>query len=168
MSDPHMRTVALALILAGCSPYSLGGSTTAPISAFGPARADVGTICVIRSSTLAQAVTFIVHDNQQLVGGTRGHSYFCYEAEAGPHDIVSDTFDSTDSPGRTRVMIQPGGRYWLQQDHAGLGSITSILTWVDPQRAANLIADCDYKQITAVPGHETIPPPVPFARVASR
>ena len=113
-------------------------------------------------------MTFVVHDNQTLVGATKGDSYFCYEAEPGAHVIVSDTFDSTDHPGRTIVQIEAGARYWLNQDHANhFGSVTSILAWVDPQRAATLIQGCEYRRLTDVPGHEAVPPPVPFA-VASR
>ncbi len=159
--------LALAF-LAACSPYSISGPTTPPPVA---AQADVGTICVIRSSPFARAVTFIVHDNQTLVGATKGDSYFCYEAEPGDHVIVSDTFDSTDHPGRTTVAVEAGARYWLRQDHSNSwGSVTSILAWLDPQTAASLVATCSYKRVTEVPGHEAVPPPVPFAPalVASR
>jgi len=30
-------------------------------------------------------------------------------------------------------------------------------------RAQELIAGCDYKVVTSAPGHEPLPPPVPFA-----
>ncbi len=158
-----MRTLAL-LALAACSPYSTSGSTTPAIPAFGPARPDVATICVIRSSPYARAVTFIVHDNQTLVGATKGDSYFCYEAEPGDHVIVSDTFDSVDNPGRTVVSVEAGERYWLMQDHSNnFGSVTSKLAWIDGNAASQLIAGCEYRVVTAVPGHEQVPPPVPFA-----
>jgi len=163
-----MKPIALAFVtLAACSPYSISGPTAPAISAFGPARAEVGTICVIRSSPWARAVTFIVHDNQTLVGATKGDSYFCYEAEPGEHVIVSDTFDSVDHPGRIYAVIAPGIRYWLRQDHENhLGSVTSKLGWLDPMTANRLIAGCDYRVVSAVPGHEQVPPPVPFAPAA--
>jgi hypothetical protein len=133
----------------------------------GPARAEVGTICVIRSSPFARAVTFIVHDNQTLVGATKGDSYFCYEAEPGNHVIVSDTFDSVDTPGRTAITVEAGARYWLKQDHANsFGSVTSVLAWLDPQSAADLVAKCSYRRITEAPAHEALPPAVPFAIAA--
>jgi hypothetical protein len=161
-----MKALALALLTA-CSPYSISGPTTPSIAAFGGARTDVGTICIIRSSPWARAVTFVVHDNQTLVGATKGDSYFCYEAEPGQHVIVSDTFDSTDKPGRTHAMIHPGGRYWLRQDHSNnFGSVTSKLEWVDGVTAGALIAGCSYRVVTTVPGHEQVPPPVPFAPAA--
>ncbi len=161
-----MRALAL-VALAACSPYSISGSTTPAMAPFGPARTDVGTICVIRSSVWANAVTFIVHDNQALVGAVKGRSYFCYEAEPGEHVIVSDTFDSVDHPGRTIAMIEPGERYWLRQDHDNyFGSVTSKLEWLDLTRASQLIGDCEYRVVTAVPGHEQVPPPVPYAPAA--
>lgn len=85
--------------------------------------------------------------------------------------IVSDTFDSTDHPGRTTIAVEAGARYWLRQDHSNSwGSVTSILAWLDPQTASALVATCSYKRVTEVPGHEAVPPPVPFAPalVASR
>ena len=158
-----MRLLALALFGAACSPYSISGPTTPSLSAFGPARAEVGTVCVIRSSPWARAVTFIVHDNQHLVGATKGDSYFCYEAEPGEHAIVSDTFDPSDHPGRTQIVIAPGARYWLLQDHQNnFGSVTSTLEWLDAPRAQQLIEHCDYRVVTEVPGHEQVPPPVPY------
>lgn len=162
-----MKRLAVMLSLAACSPYSLSGGVQAPISATGSARPDVGTICVIRSSAFAQAVTFVVHDNQTLVGATKGHSYFCYEAEVGPHTIVSDTFDATDHPGRIQIAIDPGVRYWLLQDHENsFGSVTSKLAWIDEVLAAELVAKCEYRVITETPAHEHVPPPVPYVLAA--
>ncbi len=159
-----MKASLCLLLLAACSPYSISGATMPPISAFGPVRPEVATVCVIRSSPWARAVTFIIHDNQTIVGATKGDSYFCYEAEPGTHVIVSDTFDSTDHPGRTQVFLQPGARYWLLQDHANhFGSVTSKLEWLDIAHAQQLIEGCEYRVVTAVPGHEQVPPPVPYA-----
>lgn len=159
-----MRLALYSLLLAACSPYSLSGATTPTIAPFGGARIDVGTICVIRSSPWAQAVPFIVHDNQALVGATMGHSYFCYEAAPGTHTIVSDTFDSTDHPGSTQMVVEAGTRYWLRQDHDNsFGSVTSKLEWLDYAHAQEAIEGCDYRVITEVPGHEHVPPPVPYA-----
>ncbi len=159
----------LALVMAGamaaCSPYSISGGTTPRMQAFGPSRADVGTVCVIRSSTWARAVTFVLHDNGTLVGAAKGDSYFCYEAEPGEHEIVSDTFDSTDHPGRTSIAVVAGERYWLHQDHENtFGSVTSKLVWIDESVARDLIGGTEYKVLTETPAHEQPPPAVPFAR----
>jgi hypothetical protein len=156
--------VRAAVLLVACTPYSLSGPTQPTLAAFGATAGDVGTVCVIRSSLWARAVTFIVHDNQRVVGATRGDSYFCYEAEPGFHTIVSDTFDSVDRPGRTEVLVMAGQRYWLLQDHINnFGSVTSQLAWIDRERAKYLIERCEYRVLTAVPGHEQVPPPVPYA-----
>jgi hypothetical protein len=157
-----MRALAFALC-AACSPYSISGPTTPSVAAFGPSRPDAGTICVIRSSPWARLVTFVVHDNGKLVGATKGDSYFCYEAAPGEHLIVSDTFDSVDVPDHTRIVVQPGARYWLRQDHSNsFGSVTSKLAWMDAATASAVIGGCVYRVVTAAPGHEMLPPPVPF------
>lgn len=161
--------LGIAMAAAACSPYSISGSTTPAMPAFGPARVDVGTVCVVRASTWARGVTFIVHDNSTLVGATKGDSYFCYEAEPGEHEIVSDTFDSADHPGRTSIAIARGQRYWLQQDHENtFGSVTSKLVWIDEATARDLISDADYRVLTETPGHERVPAAVPFAPAASQ
>ena len=149
-------------VLAGCSAYSVKPSAPT-IAAFGPAQPELGTVCVIRRSMFAQAVTFAIHDNGQLVGATRGDSYFCYLAEPGPHELVSHTGDSTDHPGYARFMVFAGQRYWLEQDHENnFGSVTSKLGWLDEAQARDKIADCEYK-IVVEAGHEAVPPAVPVA-----
>ena len=156
--------LGIALGLAACSPYGVGTTTTPRIPAFGPAEPEVATVCVIRSSPWARAVTFVVHDNQQLVGATRGPSYFCYVAAPGAHQLVSDTFDSVDKVGRLDLTVAAGNRYWVYQDHANhFGSVASKLSTVDEGRARELLVGCSYMIVTEVPGHEHVPPGVPFA-----
>jgi hypothetical protein len=158
-----MKPLVALVTIAACSPYSVA-TTPPPITAFGPAASTLGTICVIRQSVFAQAVTFAIHDNGQLVGATRGDSYFCYLAQPGAHAIVSDTGDSTDHPGTTTLDVQPNQRYWLQQDHHNsFGSITSELLWIDKSRAQELVTGCEYLVIVEAPGHEALPAPVPLA-----
>lgn len=163
------KLAGFVLVAAACSPYSISSATQPRMAAFGAARAEVGTVCVIRSSTFAQAVTFVVHDNSTLVGATKGDSYFCYEAGVGAHAIVSDTFDGADHPGRATVAIEAGQRYWLQQDHENnFGSVTSKLAWVDENTARELISGAEYRVLTDTPGHERVPEAVPFAPAADR
>lgn len=154
----------LALVaVSACSPYSVA-TTPPPITAFGPAASTLGTICVIRQSVFAHAVTFAIHDNGQLVGATRGDSYFCYLAQPGAHTIVSDTGDSTDQPGTTKLEVRSNQRYWFEQDHDNsLGSITSKLLAIDESRAHELVTGCEYMVIVEAPGHEALPSPVPLA-----
>jgi hypothetical protein len=157
-----MRIAVLALVTA-CSPYTL--VTTQPtLSPSRDSAPNLGTICVIRSSPMARLVTFAIHDNAQLVGATRGDSYFCYLAEPGTHTIVSDTADRTDSPGALTLEIAPSGRYWVRQDHhSTFGSIQSELEVMDEPAAIALVAGCEYKILARVPTGERLPEPVPLA-----
>jgi hypothetical protein len=90
---------------------------------------------VVRPSHLAVEVTFVVHDNGQLVGATRAESYFCYEAAPGEHAIVSSTGDPLDKDGTAHLSAVAGQRYWLHQDYDNyLGVIVDKLQWVDEAR----------------------------------
>jgi hypothetical protein len=167
-----MRSATLAIVTlltaTGCSAYSLATPKVPPIPAFGPvARTDVATVCVVRPSHFALLVTFVVHDNGELVGATRGESYFCYFAQPGRHEIVSTTGDSVDEDGRVGLVAQAGRRYWLHQDYDNdLGSITPRLLWIDEQRALDFVENegCEYRTLTRVPAEEKAPPgPAPVA-----
>jgi hypothetical protein len=77
-----MKLVAVVPFVVACSPYTL--VTTQPtLPALAYNSSNLGTVCVFRSSPFARLVTFAIHDNSQLVGATRGDSYFCYLAEPG-------------------------------------------------------------------------------------
>ncbi len=167
LGSRFLAGAALSCLFAWSSD-SLTEPKTPPIAAFGPApRTDVATVCVIRPSHLAVAVTFVVPDDRQLVGATRGESWFCYFAEPGHHHIVSSTGDSTDRDGEATLVAESGKRYWLHQDYDNvLGVIVDKLQWVDEARARDLMDEgkCDYKALSGVPGDEALPPPVPLAR----
>ena len=166
-SLPALPLVTVSLVFLGCSSYSLVAPQTPPIEAFGPApRTDVATVCVIRPSHWAGAVTFVVHDDGQVVGATRGESYFCYFAKPGEHAIVSSTGDPTDRNGVATLAAAAGQRYWLHQDFDNVfGSITDKLQWVDEARARTLLTEgaCDYKVLDGVPGTEKLPGAIPTA-----
>jgi hypothetical protein len=167
-----MRIAPLAIVTlltaTGCSAYNFAQPKVPPVPAFGPvARTDVATVCVVRPSHFALLVTFVVHDDGQLVGATRGESYFCYFAQPGRHEIVSTTGDSVDEDGRVRFVAQAGRRYWLHQDYDNdLGSITPRLLWIDGPRALDFVENegCEYRTLTRVPAEEKAPPgPAPVA-----
>ncbi len=165
-STSSLLVAASCLLFAGCSSYSLAAPKAPPIDAFRSARTDVATVCVIRPSHWALAVTFVVHDDDQLVGATRGESYFCYFAQPGEHRIVSSTGDPTDRDGHATLTAVAGSRYWLHQDYDNVfGSITDKLQWVDEARARELLGDgaCEYKLIDGVPGEERLPGAAPIA-----
>ena len=155
--------IALVALVAACSPYTL--VTTQPtLSPSRDASPNLATICVIRSSPMARLVTFAIHDNAQLVGATRGDSYFCYLAEPGTHTIVSDTADSTDSPGALTLTVAAAGRYWVLQDHHNhFGSIESELGALADPAAVALAARCEYKRLDRVHAGERLPETVPLA-----
>lgn len=166
-----MRYATLAIVTlltaTGCSPYSFAQPKVPPIAPFGPvARTDVATVCVVRPSHFALLVTFLVRDDGQLVGATRGESYFCYLAQPGAHEIVSTTGDTVDEEGTLRFVAEAGRRYWLHQDYDNdFGSITPRLLFITESRAHDFVEDdaCDYKTLTAGPGTEGLPPPAPVA-----
>jgi hypothetical protein len=158
--------LAFGALLLGCSPYSLAAPPSVPLAAFGPARTDVATVCVIRPSHWALAVTFVVRDDGQLVGATRGESYFCYFAQPGDHSIVSSTGDGVDWDGHAALTVVAGKRYWLHQDYENVvGPILDRLQRVGEARARELLDEggCEYKVLVAVPGAERLPGAVPFA-----
>jgi hypothetical protein len=164
---PPLLGLAAISAVSACSPYSLTEAKTPPVEAFGPVpRTDVATVCVIRPSHWAIAVTFVVHDNDQLVGATRAESYFCYLAAPGHHDLVSATGDAIDGgAGHESLTAQPGRRYWLHQDFDNVfGIVTDKLEWIDEARAREMWVECDceYKRITGAPGGEPLPAALPL------
>jgi hypothetical protein len=154
-------------LLAACSEYTLGEPETPPVHLFAaPARTDVATVCVIRPSHMLLGVTFVVRDDDQLVGATRGESWFCYEADPGEHRIVSSTEDPIDSYGEAHLTAEAGRRYWLYQNYDNFfGAVTSRLEWVAESRAHELMdgVTADYKVIVGVPGNQKLPATIPRA-----
>ena len=121
----HAASALAPLLIASCSPYSLARPASPPVPLFGPpVRTDVATLCVIRPSHTALAVTFAVHDNHQVVGATCGESYFCYQAEPGLHRIVSFNEGScrhrrlgaAHRRSRTPLLAPPGLRQRVRSD----------------------------------------------------
>jgi hypothetical protein len=133
----------------------------APIAAFGPASTHAATVCVVRPSHWGLAVTFVVHDDSTLVGATKGESYFCYLAEAGPHRIVSNRADSTEDFGQVTFHAEAGKRYWLHQGYDSF--FGTVLDWVDEPRARQMVEACNYKELVDAPSEENLPSGVPYA-----
>jgi hypothetical protein len=152
---------SLVLAMSGCYSYELRKPAQPPIDAFGPV-ADGGQICVLRPHWNASAVTAIVHDNGQLVGATRGPTYFCYAAAPGHHAVES----KADTTERADVDVAPGGRYYLHQIVDNIfGVVRTRLAWLREDEAALLVDKCGYRELVAVPGSERLPTggPVPAA-----
>jgi hypothetical protein len=135
-----------------------------PVDAFAATR-ESGQVCVLRPHWLAFAATAVVHDNGQLVGATRGPTYFCYPSQPGHHVITS----SADTDEQATVEIEPGKRYYLHQIVDNIfGVVRTRLAWIDEVEARDLIPKCGYRVLVGVPGNERLPAsaPVPAAAVA--
>jgi hypothetical protein len=158
-----MRTLLLCALLfgAGCYSYQLRKPAVTPLEAFGPVASDLAEVCVMRPHWIAWAVTAAVRDNGQLVGATRGDTYFCYLVRPGHHQIESETVDMTE---RAELDAAPGRRYWLHQlvDNY-IAVVRTRLAWVDEPAARELIAKCGYRELSGVPGQERLPSGDPIA-----
>jgi hypothetical protein len=164
MRHEMMALCSAVLLLGGCYSYGLRKPDPPPIDAFGPVTA-VGQVCVLRPHWIASAVTAVVHDNGELVGATRGPTYFCYRAQPGRHVITS----KADSVEQATVEVAPGKHYYLHQivDNIG-GWVRTRLAWIDDLEAQRLVPKCGYRVLVSVPGDERLPSeePAPAAAVA--
>ncbi|HEY2743052.1 MAG TPA: hypothetical protein VGL86_00455 [Polyangia bacterium] len=152
------RTWLLPLVfVAGCYSYGLQKPDTPPVDAFG-AVGSAGRICVLRPHWNASAVTAVVHDNDALVGATRGPTYFCYAAQPGRHVISS----KADVVEQATLDVEAGRRYFLHQIVDNIfGVVRTRLAWVDEGEAARLIGACGYRVLTSVPANERLPTSAP-------
>jgi hypothetical protein len=161
-----MRTfiaVMCGLCAVGCTSWHLAEPTGPQVAPFGPAAPAVATVCVVRTSILAQAVVFPTHDNGVLVGATRGPTYFCYLAEPGAHTIDIEA----DEDAQATLMVAAGGRYFLHEEVDNiLGYVKCRAVWVTEEAARALVADSDYQVLSGVPGEERLPAVPPYAPAA--
>lgn len=145
------------MTLAACSPYRLATPPADPTAVTQPFTAyldSMASVCVIRTARIAAAVTFLVHDNDVLVGATRGPSWFCYRAEPGAHDI---TIKTDDGQQRFQVEFDERGRYYLDQGLSyNLGFVVPRGRWVDEAAAAALLADSEHRVLQGAPAREQI------------
>ena len=145
------------LSLAACSPYPIGpppADLLAVTRPFTPYLDGMATVCVIRTSRLAMAVTFVVHDNDLLVGATRGPTWFCWRAEPGHHRIA---VTAEDGGRRFEVDLVARGRYYLKQglDYR-LGFVTPRGRWVDETSALALFQQSQHQVLQAAPAGESV------------
>jgi hypothetical protein len=104
----------------------------------------------------------VVQDNGQLVGATRGPTYFCYRVQPGRHVITS----KADSVETATIEVEIGKRYYLHQIVDNIaGWVRTRLVWIDDAEAQRLIPKCGYRVLYSVPGNERLPSsePVPAA-----
>lgn len=158
-------TMVLAGIWAsGCTPYEIASRETAPSKTFDPLPTNTGQICVIRPHTVALLVPAVVRDNRQLVGMTKGPTWFCWLAEPGVHKIMTrygDDIDEnlgTDEVTDAAILVEPGGRYYLHHDVSKI--LTLSVRWIlDPAEAQAMIAECEWADLVAARSGEKLPGP---------
>lgn len=147
----------VALTLAACSPYRLADPPQDPDAVARPFTAyldSMASVCVIRTAILAMAVTFIVRDNDMLVGATRGPTWFCYRAEPGRHHIAIASEDGVQS---FDVALEPRARYYLDLGLLyRLGFVIPQARWVDETHAAALLARSQHRVLLGAPAREAL------------
>lgn len=155
-----LLAIALLLQVTGCYSYGLRKPEPVPLEAFGLVPADEAQVCVVRPHWIAAAVTAVVRDNGQVVGATRGPTYFCYRVWPGQHVITSEA----DLTEETVLEARPGGRYFLHQIVDNIvGVVRTRPAWVDEKEAGQLVDRCGYRELTSVPGRERLPDGTPVA-----
>lgn len=161
MPPPHplraLRGACLMGPLLACSPYTLGDPPQNPDLAtrpFTPYLDSMASVCIVRTTRLAQAVTFVVHDNEVLVGATRGASYFCYRAQPGRHHVIMASDDGSQS---FDLELEERGRYYFDQGlQFNFGSVIPQGRWIDEAQARELIGRSEHRVLQGAPATETM------------
>ena len=154
----------LALTTAACSAYRIAEPQAEVLHPFAPIPEDFARVCMIRTSRLAQAVTFATLDNGMLVGATKGPTFFCYKAEPGEHTLRIEA----DEPTTVKLSAVGGRSYYLHEKVPFAFIMRCNASFVSEQKARELVDDSTYEVITKTPASEHPPDAVPFARAASR
>jgi len=162
----------VGLMASACTRYELAARDVAPPKTFDALPPNTGQICVVRPHNVALLVPAVVRDNRQLVGMTKGPTWFCWLAEPGVHKIMTrygDDIDEnlgTDELTDAAILVEAGGRYYLHHDVSKI--LTISVRWIlDPAEANALIAECQWADLVAGPDKERLPGPgdiVPAAR----
>lgn len=167
MHHAHRRTAvalaacgSLAFFAAGCTSWRLSEPATVQVHPLAPAPSTHAKVCVVRTSVLAQAVTFPLRDNGVLVGATKGPTHFCYFAEPGAHAIVIEA-DDTEMAG---LVAEAGRTYFLKEEVDNVfGWVKCRAVWVNEEVGKQLLDESTYEVLVGVPGSEKLPGGVPVA-----
>ena len=150
-------TALAALTTLACSPYRLATPPPDPLAVTQPFTAyldGMASVCMIRTARIAMAVTFVVRDNDMLVGATRGPSYFCYRAEPGRHRIA---IASDDGEQRFDVSLELRGRYYLDLGLLyRLGFVVPQGRWIDEADATALVQRSEHQVLQGAPAREAL------------
>ena len=147
----------------GCSHYKLR-EVDAPMNPFGDAHNGLAKVCILKTTNVALAVTFVAWDNGTLVGATRGPTHFCYWSEPGEHDIFVDA----NGTSHTHYRAEAGHSYFLHEKVRFFGAPLAELEWVDAAHAEKLFPSSSYAALVGVPTTETLANGVPVARVRAQ
>jgi hypothetical protein len=159
----HLAPALCCAALAGCASYHLVEPSVPPVDVASAPPAGLARVCVLRPSSEVAAVPFAVRDNDQLVGATRGASYFCYHAEPGDHHITSAAENNRSETWLTTVS---GRSYYVHQHiNSSFQQIDVDLRLVDEALARQDMKGRPYRMLVSAPGNEAAPAPVPLARV---
>lgn len=154
---PRLRPASVLLALVACSPYTLGDPPADPdlvTRPFIPYLDSMASVCLIRTTPIAAAVVFVVHDNDVLVGATRGASWFCYRAEPGRHRIL---IASVDGSQRFDVELEERGRYYFDQGlQFDLGDVIPHGRWIEEAEARALVTRSEHRVLQGAPAKETM------------
>ena len=134
--------VSVFTVSAGCSDYRTQRTTASAARSFSAPAPGLATICVFRSHGLGASVVSPVSDNGAIVGATENASYFCYQAEPGPHRIRT-----ADAP-KLVLDAKDGESYYLAHD-MNVGA--DALIRIKKESAAALSSFCGEVELRAVP-----------------
>lgn len=152
---------AACLCFLGCTSWKLAAPSETALRADAPPPKSAAKVCVIRTAVVAIAMTFPTRDNGTLVGATSGPTYFCYLAEPGEHEVVVEA----DDVETARLVAEPGKSYFLKQEvDFVFGYVKCRTVWVTEDEARGLFRASYPGVLVGVPGSETLPSDVPYAR----
>lgn len=134
-----------AVALGGCIRSDLIYPDLPPIDPLATPVYAMAQICVVRPHTWAMARTSLFRDNGNLVGATRGPSYFCYVAQPGVHRL--EVLDDTPAAA-VEFSLTAGQRLFF---HHRVGLAHDRLSVMTEQEAPELLDKCDYSQLLDTP-----------------
>lgn len=156
---PLALVALVAVLAAGCSSYQVSQPKVAVLHPFAPIPRDFARVCAIRTELYAAQLAFPTYDNDQLVGVTKGPTYFCYEAEPGDHVVRIDS----DPPFAIDLHAEAGKSYYIHQQVPVELVPRCMATMVDEARAKELVEASTY-EITSIAHGEAAPAPIPYAK----
>lgn len=141
--------LSAGLSLAGCAAgIQVVTTDLPPIDPLAAPPYGMAQVCVLRPHTWALLHIIPVEDNGQVVGATRGPSFFCYLAHPGAHRIA---LPEEKSPALD-IQLGAGQRMYL---HLRLRIHRSTLQPIaDEAELPRLLDKCEYSTLTNWPGHD--------------